>query len=294
MAPKNTNKNTTPSKPAAPAKVAAAATPKVNPTTLSTPQIYSGEQERQAALQAVTDLRRQYDTTTAKGAKAFAASPEAQAALARLDAAKSAVGMRTSAQDLQALNTVTGQGQTKALNAPSTQYFESVYSRPEAPPTWAPPKKITPEQVSAAAEQGYDYSKARYDWVWSTNPKTGEDQWVLGMVGVLRQPPAKPQNLDNTNYQPYAMELWQSGSATIKDISDIYRQFGADPKEAIILVNQKGSKNKPLSFAELEQAVPEIDYLQYQEIIYQLTLERDTDITIEDILDKYDDMYGEG
>lgn len=280
MAPKNTNNK--------PATVAKAATPKVDPTTLSTPQIYSGEQARQAAIAEVTRLRREFDTTTAKGAKAFAASKEAQAALAALDQAKSNVGMRTAAQDLQALNTVTGQGQTKALNAPSQQYFQSVYNRPEAPPTWAPPRQITEEQKAAAAQQGYNYDKARYDWVWSKNPQTGQDQWVLGVVGALTQAPKKPELLDTSNYQPYASGLWTSGTATVSDVKGIYNQVGVNTTDVEWVPGQK------VTLDDLATAVPDLDYLQYQEILYQLSLERDTDITVEDIVNKYNELYGEG
>ena len=87
------------------------------------------EAERKAALDEVTRLRREFDTTTSKGAKEFAASPEAQDALARLDAAKSAVGLRTSAEDLALLNKLEAEGKTPAqiderLNARPGAYFE--------------------------------------------------------------------------------------------------------------------------------------------------------------------------
>jgi hypothetical protein len=292
MATKNTNKPSANS--TGQAKVAASATPNVDPTTLPTQQIYSGEQERRDALAEVTALRREFDTTTAAGARAFANSAEAQAALARLDAAKSDVGMRTSAQDLQALNTVTGQGQTQALNAPSTQYFQNLYSRPDQVPTWEPPRKITTEDISKAAQSGYDYSKARYDWVWSQNPKTGQDQWVLGVIGALTQVPNRPENLDNRNFQPYADNLWRSGTITLKDFNDLYRQYGNTTLGQTILPQKSGQKAQQLDFDELTEALPEINYSQYQEILYQLALERDTDITVEDMLDKYDELYGEG
>ena len=278
-------------------------TPKVDPTTLSTQQIYSGEEERRAALAEVTALRRQFDTTTAKGAAAFAKDPAAQAALARLDAAKSAVGMRTSAQDLQALNALSGKGDqakgaasTQALNAPSTQYFQSVYSRPDMVPTWAPPKQITEADIAAAAQKGYDYSKARYDWVWSKNPQTGKDQWVLGVIGALTQVPEKPATLTNANFSEYADKLWRSGTITLTELNDLYKQYGGGSPEEFgaTRVLRSGEKQQTVKFNELIQALPEIDYLQYQEILYQLALERDTNITVEDMLDKYDELYGEG
>lgn len=290
MAPKN-NKPTTPKQPAA--KVAPAAQPKVNPTTLTTPQIYSGEQERQAAIADVTRLRREFDTTTAKGAAAFAKDPAAQAALARLDKAKSAVGMRTSAQDLQALNTVTGQGRTKALNAPSTQYFQSVYGRPEAPPTWAPPKKIGEKELAFAKQNNYNYDNARYDWVWNKNPQTGQDQWVLGIVGALKQPPVKPENLDNTNFQPYVSDLWMSGTATVSEVKNLYNQFGFNAQD-VDVTNPNQSKEIAFRFDEIVNILPDLDYSEYQEILYRLALERDTNITAEDISNKYNELFGEG
>jgi hypothetical protein len=50
----------------------------------------------------------------------------------------------------------------------------------------------------------------------------------------------------------------------------------------------------PEKISELVKALPELKYTEIQEILYQLTLERDTDITIEDILDKRDELFGEG
>lgn len=264
--------------------------------------IYSAEPERRAALEEVTRLRRQFDTTTAKGAKAFAKSEEAQAALARLDAAKTAAGMRTSAQDLAALNRIATsdtatmkkdeEGRmtaaptraerdvTKQLNAPSRQYFKQVqqaYKNPDQVPTWKAPKQVTPELIQEYAQYGTDASKARFDWVWAENPKTGKGRWAMGLVGLLKQKPTDMNNAD-------ALDIFYSDSAPIGQA----RQIPLIKRPAY-----NGAWNS-ISLDELEEALPEITFSQLQELYYQLTLERDTDITIEDILDKYDETYGEG
>lgn len=263
--------------------------------------VYSTEPERKAALAEVTALRRQFDTTTAKGAAAFAKSPEAQAALARLDAAKSASGMRTSAQDLAALNkiatsnTATMKKQdgkmtaaptkaernvTKQLNAPSRQYFKQVqqaYKNPDKVPTWRPDKTVTPEMLEEYAKGGTDASKARWDWVWTENPKTKKGRWAVGLVGLIKQKPTDMNNAD-------ALDIFYSDSAPIGQA----RQIPLIKRPAY-----NGAWNS-ISLDELEEALPEITFSQLQELYYQLTLERDTDITIEDILDKYDETYGEG
>jgi hypothetical protein len=275
-------------------------TPKVDPTTLSTQQIYSGEEERKAALAEVTALRRQFDTTTTKGAAAFAKDPAAQAALARLDAAKSGVGMRTSAQDLQALNALSGKGtqganatSTQALNAPSTQYFQNLYSRSDQVPTWEPPKKITESDIATAAQKGYDYSKARYDWVWGKNPKTGQEQWVLGVIGGLTQVPKRPDSLSSSNSSGYFNDLWRSGTVTVSDMINTYREVHSNPESFELLWDQKDKNAKAITWGEMAQALPELSYLEYQEVLYQLALERDTNITIEDVVNKYNEIYGE-
>ena len=270
--------------------------------------VYSTEPERKAALAEVTALRRQFDTTTAKGAAAFAKSPEAQAALARLDAAKSAAGMRTSAQDLAALNkiatsdTATMKKQdgkmtaaptkaeravTKQLNAPSKQYFKEVkqaYKNPDVVPTWKPPKTMTEQTIADAKAQGFDYSKARYDWVWSEVPGR-KPQWAIGLVGTKLLPPG-PYRPGVDNPADYAFKAYASDSFTASEWLNFIEQ------------NQVQGSTNPfgvnVDVLEIAEALPDIRYTEIQEIIYRLTLEKDNDITIEDILDKYDELYGEG
>jgi hypothetical protein len=256
--------------------------------------IYSTEAERRAAIEEVTRLRRQFDTTTAKGAKAFAASKEAQDALARLDAAKSAAGMRTAAQDLEALNTLTGRKQTQQLNAPSREYFdkvsEEVYNNPNQVPTWKPPRKITSEQIQQASGYNVDLSKARYDWVWYEDPATNKGRWAMGVVGALENKPTS-----ESEPRTYVGSLWRSDSATVKEVNAAWKNAtgGSGGSGYVENTNPKG-KGNTIYFDELEQGLPNLTFSQYQEIIYQLTLAKDTDITIEDILDKYDELYGEG
>lgn len=255
--------------------------------------VYKTEAERRAALEEVTRLRREFDTTTAKGAKAFAASKEAQAAMKRLDEAKSAAGMRTRAEDLAALNkfatsdkptsaqTPTQRKEVReALNQPSRQYFNQVkeaYKNPDVVPTWKTPKQVTPDLIQEYAGYGADASKARFDWVWTENPETGKGRWGMGLIGLL-QP--KPTDITQAN----KLDIFYSDSAPIGQA----RKITAVPSAAY-----NASWNN-VNLDELEEAIPEMTFSQLQEVYYRLTLEKDVDITIEDILDKYDELYGKG
>jgi hypothetical protein len=262
------------------------------------------EPERKAALAEVTALRRQFDTTTAKGAAAFAKDPAAQAALARLDTAKSAAGMRTSAQDLAALNrtatsdTATGpqrwQGRittaptkaerdvTKELNQPSKQYLRQVTQAQKESltdetkvPFWKSNNQVTPDLIQEYANYGTDASKARFDWVWVPNEEGDGGRWGAGLVGLLQ---AKPVDMNKAT----ELDIFYSDSAPLAQARQMKNKTSWN------------SAFNNISLDELEQALPGITFSEFQEIYYQLTLERDADITIEDILDKYDDMFGEG
>lgn len=258
---------------------------------------WSGEAERKAALDEVTALRRELKTETAKGAKAAQSDPRFIAAQQRLDAAKSSVGMRTSAQDLAALNktatadtatmkrnveggmtaapTRAERAVTKELNAPSKDYFKQVnqaYNNPDVVPGIKVPKQITPDLIQEYAQYGTDASRARFDWVWVPGAREGKGRWGMGLVGLLKE---KPTDLENADQ----LDIFYSDSAPL-----------AQAKKG----PSWGTSFNGISLDELEQALPTISFSQLQEVFYQLTLERDTDITIEDILDKYDDMFGEG
>jgi ribosomal protein S16 len=258
--------------------------------------VYNTEAERRAAIQEVTALRRQFDTTTAKGAKAFAKDPAAQAALKRLDDAKSAAGMRTSAQDLKALNKIATRDVSTAdmtpaqrkqerqgLNQPSREYFKQVqqaYKDPTKVPSWKPSRTITPDILAQFDEAGWDASKSRYDWVLIEDNKK-QPRWAMGVIGALRKPPTEIKNPAD------AMQYWMSDGATVGEVvrNIIPQVSGGKPWNSTV---------QNVDFNELAEAIPEIKYSQFQEIMYQLSLERDEDITIEDILDKYDEMFGKG
>lgn len=277
--------------------------------------VYKTEAERRAALEEVTRLRRQFDTTTAKGAKAFAANKEAQAALKRLDEAKSAAGMRTRAEDLAALNklatsdtttmkkdaegrmtaapTKEERAVTKDLNAPSRQYFREVqqaYKNPDVVPNWKPNKTLTPDVLEEAKTKGFDFSGARYDWVW-TEQEPGKGRWAIGLVGTKMLPPTKPFEPGVDDAAEYALRSFSSDSVTAREWLNFVQQNRQFIKSGQGFSNPFGVNVQP---TEIVEALPNLRYSQIQEIIYRLTLEKDTDITIEDILDKYDELYGEG
>jgi hypothetical protein len=277
---------------------------------------YTGEAERRAALEELTALRRELKTETAKGAKAAQSDPRFIAAQQRLDAAKSAVGMRTSAQDLAALNkiatsdtatmkqapqggmtaapTTAERAVTKELNAPSKQYFKQVqqaYKNPDVVPNWNTGKQITPEQITEASNYNVNLNNARYDWVWYENPKTGKGRWALGIIGSLENPPKDTLDPDK---RTYIGSLWRSDSSTVKEINNLWKSLVTQGGAPYIENTSRTGGGNTIDFNELEQALPDLKYSQFQEILYRLSLERDEDITIEDILDKYDDLYGEG
>jgi hypothetical protein len=263
---------------------------------------WSGEAERKAALDELTALRRELKTETAKGAKAAQSDPRFIAAQQRLDAAKSAVGMRTSAEDLAALNRIATsdtatmkknaeggmtaaptkeeRAVTKELNAPSKNYFKQVnqaYNNPNVIPGVKAPKQVTPDLIQEYAQYGTDATKARFDWVWSQDARSGKGRWAMGLVGLLKQKPA-----DLTQADPFS--IFYSDSAPVGQARKITKVPSA---------GYFGSWNS-VNLDELEQAIPEITFSELQEVYYRLTLEKDTEITIEDILDKYDDLYGKG
>lgn len=275
--------------------------------------VYSTEGERRAAVEELTALRRELKTETAAGAKAAAKDPRFIAAKERLDKAKSAAGMRTSAQDLAALNKfATSDKPTSAqtpaerkevrqgLNQPSRQYFKQVqeaYKNPDIVPNWKPSKTLTPDVVEEAKGRGFDFSKARYDWVWmESEPNLGDrvkgkGQWAIGLVGARMLPPEKPFQAGVDDAAEYALRAFASDTINAQEWLNFVEQNRQFIKGKEGFTNPFGVNVQP---AEIAQALPDLRYSQIQEIIYQLTLEKDTDITIEDILDKYDEMFGEG
>ena len=213
--------------------------------------------------------------------------------------------MRTSKQDLAALNkyatsNVATADMTPAqrkeervgLNQPSRQYFAQVqeaYKNPDKIPTWKPTKTITPQAIEEAKTNNFDLSNARYDWIW-TEQKDKKPQWAVGLIGVKMTPPPKPYTPGQDNPYEYALRAYASDSITAGEWSNFVKQ-----NKQFAPANTSPSNPFGVNIVdEIIEALPNIRYSEIQEIIYRLTLEKDTDITIEDLLDKYDELYGEG
>lgn len=273
--------------------------------------VYSTEPERRAALEELTALRRELKTETAAGARAAKSDPRFIAAQQRLDAAKSAAGMRTSAQDLAALNRIATRNvstadmtpaqrktERQALNQPSRQYFKQVTQAQEAgltdptkvpfwkpkvldPVTGKPTGKIPQQWIEENKKYGNDYTNGRLDWM-LVEPEPGQFKWAVGLVGHRRLKPTT-----NVTTIELAKDQWMSGAESLGEVTQKYVPS---------ITGNRGWRTgvSGVSLDELAQALPEIDWMQFQEIIYRLTLEKNNDITIEDVLDKYDEMYGEG
>jgi hypothetical protein len=139
------------------------------------------------------------------------------------------------------------------------------------------PKQVTPDLIEDYARYNTDASKARFDWVWVPDAREGQGRWGMGLIGLVQKKPA-----DLTQASPF--DIFYSDSAPI----------GQARKITNVPSGGWFSAYQNISLDELEEAIPEITFSQFQEVYYQLTLAKDTDITIEDILDKYDELYGEG
>jgi hypothetical protein len=284
--------------------------------------VYSTEPERRAALEELTKLRRELKTETSAGAKAAAKDPRFIAAKERLDTAKSAAGMRTSAEDLAALNrtatsdtatmkkdaqgrmtsapTKSERAVTKELNAPSKGYFKQVqesYSNPDQIPTWKPNKTLTSDIISEANAKGFDFSKARYDWIWTESEPNfgdrvkGKGQWAIGLIGTKMLPPEKPFQAGVDDASEYALKAYASDSINAREWLNFVEQNRQSLGKGKSFTNPFGVNIQP---TEIVKALPDIKYSEIQEIVYRLTLEKDNDITIQDILNKYKELYGEG
>ena len=171
--------------------------------------VYGVEPERRAAVEELTALRRELKTETAKGAKAAAKDPRFIAAKERLDKAKSAAGMRTSAEDLAALNRIAtsdvatadmtpAQRKTErqALNQPSRQYFNQVKQalvNPEQRPTWkVSGDPLAPTWRKELESKGFDTSEAESEWILVDDEKspTGK-RWNRTVIGIKAPAPAE-------------------------------------------------------------------------------------------------------
>lgn len=292
--------------------------------------VYSTEPERVKALEELTALRRELKTETASGARAAAKDPRFIAAKERLDAAKKAAGMRTSAQDLAALNRLsagkkTAKQVTEVLNARTMQYgaqLQEAYKNPDKVPTWSGRtrfgRKFTPEDIQFARQYDLDLRNARLDWVWyepkddAGNPIEGEASWRLGVIGAKTIPKDRSGYLSDADY---ATDLFAGDRINLGEWAKTgmgarvpamvqFTKGKPTEREQYLLDQAKGqfyTAYNPFrgmldtqKIVELTQALPELKYTEIQEILYRLTLEKDTDITIEDILDKHDELYGEG
>jgi len=199
---------------------------------------WSAEQERRDAVAELTALRRELRTETAAGAKAAAKDPRFIEAQQRLDAAKTGVGMRTSAQDLAALNkidatrTPTGttarsgrqvtaqattraeRATTQALNAPSKDYFRTVtkaFQDPENKPLLRLPeltdaiRQKLQEEFNTGNTPGFETNieDANYEWRWiepgAANNKKGYWGMVINTESIVKGPAIAQEEIDTAS-----------------------------------------------------------------------------------------------
>ncbi len=273
--------------------------------------VYSTEPERQAAIAEVTRLRRQFDTTTAKGAKAFAADPEAQAAMARLDKAKSAAGMRTRAQDLAALNKIATsdtatmkkdeQGRmtaaptraeravTKELNAPSRQYFKQVknaLTNPEQRPTWQPGKvTLDPEQKDRLVADGDDISEATSDWILVKDDKSPSGKrWNRTIVGIKAPMPKNPFDPQVDSAYNYGLQVYLSGKTNVSEFNKFVKENNT---------SGRGLENATINnirWSEIAENLPDITYQELERLFLFYGNEVDN---IEELVSAYEILFGE-
>jgi len=269
--------------------------------------VYSTEPERQAAIAEVTRLRRKFDTTTAKGAKAFAADPEAQAAMARLDKAKSAAGMRTRAEDLAALNKIAtsdtatmkkdGKGGmtaaptkaeravTKDLNAPSRQYFKEVknaLTNPEQRPTWEiRGQALTKDWSEQLTAKGFDVSGAKNEWILVSDPKspTGK-RWNRTVVGIKAPAPAEPFNPERDNPVNYGMQVYFAGKTTADEFNEFVKINGSALENATI---------NGIRWSEIAENLPDVTYQDLERLFIFYGNEVDN---IEELVSAYEILFG--
>lgn len=217
---------------------------------------WAGEQERRDAVAELTALRRELKTETAAGARAAAKDPRFIAAQQRLDAAKSNVGLRTSAQDLAALNkldasrTPTGtttrgeqvtakatsraeRNVTKALNAPFTQYYDATFRNPNEKPmlrlrevTDAVRQRLQ-ETYNAGNDEGFEsvIENANYEWRWIEPGTAGNKKGYWGIIinteSVTTGPKVTKEEIETAsaeNAQDVASRMWRSGEYSAEEI----------------------------------------------------------------------------
>lgn len=273
--------------------------------------VYGTEPERQKAVEELTALRRELKTETAAGAKAAKSDPRFIAAQQRLDAAKSAAGMRTSAQDLAALNKiatsetgtqvrsgqkkVTAAGQSKAdqaitkqLNAPSRQYFNQIkdaLTNPEQRPTWEVRGTIlAPTQKQELITKGFDVSGAKNEWILIDDEKspTGK-RWGRTVVGIKAPAPKEAFNPSKDNPTSYGMQVFLAGKSTADEF-DKFVTKNSDGRRAL-----ENAAINNIRWSEIADNLPNITYQDLERlfIYYGNRVE-----TVEELVAAYEILFG--
>lgn len=269
--------------------------------------VYSAEPERRAALEELTALRRELKTETAAGAKAAAKDSRFIAAKERLDKAKSAAGMRTSAEDLAALNrtatsdtatmkkvdgkmtaapTKAERAVTKELNAPSKQYFKQVkdaLTNPEQRPTWTPtgdpfPLKSQRDELIAA---GFDLSGAKRDWILVDDEKspTGK-RWAVTAVGAKPPAPKEKFRPGVDNPATYALQVFYSGNSNAAETAEFLNRNNANPEGVVM---------NGIRFSDIVNLLPSITYQELERLFLFYGNQVDS---AEELVSAYQQLFG--
>jgi hypothetical protein len=264
---------------------------------------WSAEQERRDAVAEITALRRELKTETAAGAKAAAKDPRFIAAQQRLDAAKTGVGMRTSAQDLAALNALDGsrtptgttatrrggavtakpttkaeRATTKALNAPSQEYFRTVtkaFQDPDNKPLLRLPeltdaiRQKLQEEFNTGNTPGFETNieDANYEWRWVEPGTIGNKKGYWGLAinteSTVKGPAIAQEEIDNassSNASDVAMKMWRSGQFSITQVTDFLNKF---PTAGQIEISQ-------ILMNDLRNLFPNIESADFQRVISRM------------------------
>lgn len=272
--------------------------------------VYGTEPERQKAVQELTALRRELKTETAAGAKAAAKDPRFIAAKERLDKAKSAAGMRTSAEDLAALNrTATSdtatmkkdeQGRmtaaptraeravTKELNQPSRQYFKQVkdaLTNPEQRPTWEVRGTVlAPKQQQELIAKGFDVSGAKNEWILVDDEKSPSGQrWNRTVVGIKAPAPKEPFNPNRDNPASYGMQVFFAGKSTADEFDEFVTK-NSNGRRALENATING-----IRWSEIADNLPNITYQDLERLFvyYGNRVE-----TVEELVAAYEILFG--
>lgn len=272
--------------------------------------VYGTEPERQKAVQELTALRRELKTETAAGAKAAKSDPRFIAAQQRLDAAKSAAGMRTSAEDLAALNRIATsdtatmkkdeQGRmtaaptraernvTKQLNQPSRQYFGQVKQalvNPEQRPTWEVKGTVlAPKQQQELTAKGFDVSGAKNEWILvdDENSPTGK-RWNRTVVGIKAPAPKDPFDPTKDNPANYGMQVFFAGKSTANEFDEFVTN-NSNGRRALENATFNG-----IRWSEIADNLPNITYQELERLFVYYGNQVDN---IEELVSAYEILFG--